>query len=65
MLCVWPAIVSDPPRGGPVFTGTSYLTTPFPVPLAPSTILIHASLLTAVHVQVLGVDTKTRLLTVP
>ena len=59
MVAVRPATVSVPLRAAPVFLATLYVTLPLPVPLAPSVIVIHASLLTAVHVQVLGVVTAT------
>jgi hypothetical protein len=51
--CPWltvkvrPAIVSVPERDGPVVDATVKLTVPFPVPLAPDAIVIHASLLAA------------------
>jgi len=37
----------------------SNCTVPLPVPLAPEVMVIHASLLAAVHVQPLAVDTLT------
>jgi hypothetical protein len=42
-----------------LFPATLYVTTPLPVPLAPLVIVIHASLLVAVHAQVLAVVTVT------
>jgi hypothetical protein len=52
-VAVRPAIVSVPRRAAPLLYATVYVTTPLPVPLAPVSILIHASLLVAVHAQVL------------
>lgn len=49
---VLPPIVSVPLRDVVlVFCVTLYVTLPFPVPLAPTPIVIHASLLVAVHPQ--------------
>jgi len=49
---VWPAIVIVPVRAAVlVFCVTLYVTLPFPVPLAPAPIVIHASLLVAVQLQ--------------
>jgi hypothetical protein len=60
MVAVRPAIVSVPRRPAPVsFLRTENLTTPFPVPLAPVSIVIHASLLVAVHAQMPAVVTAT------
>src|SRR5439155_7422077 len=51
-VTVCPAIVSVPVRDAePVFAAIELLTVPFPVPLAPAVIVIHAALLVAVHVQ--------------
>jgi len=58
-VAVRPAIVSVPLRAGPLFPATLYVTPPFPVPLALLVIVIHASLLVAVHAQVLAVVTVT------
>jgi hypothetical protein len=49
---VLPAIVSVPVREPvPVFVATLKATGPFPVPLAPALMVIHATLLEAVHTQ--------------
>jgi hypothetical protein len=48
---VCPAIISVPVRSGPVFAWTANCTVPFPVPEVPEEIVIHATLLEAVHVQ--------------
>ena len=58
-LTLRPATVNDPFRLLPSFLLTLNLTVPSSVPLAPDVILIHESLLLAVHVQVLLVDTLT------
>jgi hypothetical protein len=42
-----------------LFAATVNLTGPLPVPLAPAVIVIHESLLFAVHAQVLPVETLT------
>src|SRR5436190_768054 len=47
-------MVSVPVRAlVPVFAATEILTVPFPLPLAPAVIVIHAALLVAVQVQLL------------
>jgi hypothetical protein len=51
--------VSDPLRSLPVFLVKLNVTVPSPVPLAPDVTVIQASLLLAVHAQVLPVDTLT------
>jgi hypothetical protein len=56
---VWLATVIVPVRAAPVFAATLNSTVPFPLPLAPDVTVIHDALLTAVHVQVLAVETAT------
>jgi len=57
---VWPAIVIVPLRDVvPGFAVTSYETVPFPLPLAPAVTVIHATLLTAVHVHPVPTETLT------
>jgi hypothetical protein len=58
---VWPAMVSVPLRAAPVFAATVNATDPPPLPLAPDVMVIHDSLLVAVHVQPLAVETATGL----
>ena len=61
---VAPAIVSVPVRlDATVFAATVNPTVPFPEPVAPLVIVIHATLLTAVHEH--PVATVTALLPVP
>jgi hypothetical protein len=48
---VRPATATVPERGAPVFGCTAYETEPFPLPVAPDAIEIHAWLLAAVHVH--------------
>ena len=49
---VWLAIVIDPERiVFPVLAATLYATVPGPVPLGTEVIVIHGTLLTAVHAQ--------------
>jgi hypothetical protein len=50
---VRPAIVIVPLRAAPVFAATLNDTLPLPLPLAPLVIVIHVTLATAVHAQVL------------
>jgi len=45
------AIVAVPVRALPVFAAMLRPTDPFPVPVAPDVMAIHASLLVAVHAQ--------------
>ena len=52
-------MVIDPFRSRPVLAATLNLTVPSPVPLAPDVIVIHGSLLTAVHEQLAVVLTAT------
>jgi len=54
-----PAIVSVPVRGGPRLNSKRYTTVPFPVPEEPEAMVIHETLLAAVHRHVLVVDTVT------
>ena len=49
---VLPAIVIVPIRASPVFAATVKLTDPGPGPVAPTGIVIHDALLTAVHAHV-------------
>jgi hypothetical protein len=52
-VCVWPAATMAPVRRlAPGFACTAKFTVPFPVPLAPASITIHGTSLTAVHAQV-------------
>ena len=53
------AIVSVPERAGPVLAATEKVTVPFPVPLEPDPIVIHAALLVAVHAQPAAAVTDT------
>lgn len=47
---VWPAMVRVPLRGAPVaFASTVNCTVPDPAPFEPAVIVIHGTLLTAVH----------------
>jgi hypothetical protein len=50
---------SVPVREPPVFAATRYRTVPSPVPDAPEVIVIHDTLLVAVHVHPLVVSTFT------
>ena len=52
-------MVGVPVRAAPTFPATVNVTTPDPLPLAPPAMLIHESLLTAVHEQYDGVVTAT------
>jgi hypothetical protein len=52
-------MVSEPFRFGPVFGATLNVTVPSSVPLAPAVTVIHATLLAAVHAQLLVVLTST------
>jgi len=54
---VRPATVSVPFRSFPGLVATRIVTLPLPVPLAPAVIVIHESLLLAVHAHPLDVDT--------
>jgi hypothetical protein len=57
---VIPAIVMVPVRTlVPGFAATLKITVPCPVPLAPPVTVIHASLLVAVHEQLVPVTTDT------
>jgi hypothetical protein len=57
---VAPPIVNVPLRAVvAAFAATVYETDPFPVPLAPALIVIHASLLVAVHAQPVATVTLT------
>ena len=57
---VLPPAVSVPVRGVvAVFGATLYVTEPLPLPVAPALIVIHASLLVAVHAQPVDVATAT------
>ena len=56
---VCPAMVKVPVRGAPEFDATMKFTVPPLVPDAPPEIVIHGTLLTAVHVQPLAVITFT------
>ncbi len=58
-MTVWPAIVIVPVRGlAPVFAATLKVTVPMPAPLAPPVIVIHGTLLTAIHEQLVPVPTE-------
>ena len=56
---VCPATVIVPVRCGPVVAATENCTTPEPEPLAPAVMVIHESLLVAVHAQPVTVVTFT------
>ena len=57
---VLPTIVSVPVREVVVvFAATSYVTEPLPVPVAPALIVIHATLLVALHAQPVAAVTVT------
>ncbi len=56
---VCPATVIVPVRCGPVFAATENCVTPAPLPLAPAVMVIHESLLVAVHAQPVVVVTLT------
>jgi hypothetical protein len=58
-LNVCPPIDSVPSRVPPGFAATLNATEPFPVPLAPDVMVIHETLLLAVHAQPLAVVTLT------
>jgi hypothetical protein len=60
-VTVFPATVSVPVRAGPVFAATMKFTPPMPEPLAPLVIVIHVTLLTAVHGQLVPLDTESAL----
>ena len=49
--------VTVPVRASPLLAATLNATEPFPLPLAPDVIVIHAALPCAVHSQSLSVDT--------
>lgn len=55
---VCPAIVIDPLRAFVGLEATTKVTDPFPVPAAPDVIVIHESVVAAVHVQVLPAETE-------
>ena len=56
---VRPAIVIVPVRRGPGLTRKRYTTVPFPVPDEADAMVIHGTLLTAVHWHELVVETVT------
>jgi hypothetical protein len=58
-VAVFPATVNVPFRGLSGFCAMLNVTVPLPVPLAPDVIVIHDTLLTAVHVHGLVVETVT------
>jgi hypothetical protein len=59
IVTVRPAMASVPVRDGPVVAATVKLTEPFPLPLAPDAIVIHASRLEAVHAHPVPAVTAT------
>ena len=60
-VTVFPATVSVPVRAAPVFAATRKLTPPIPEPLPPLVIVIQLTLLTAVHGQLVPLDTESPL----
>jgi hypothetical protein len=52
-------MVSVPVRAGPVLAATVKSTVPLPLPLAPAAIVIHVSVVVAVHAQPLAEVTAT------
>jgi hypothetical protein len=57
---IWPAIVNVPERSAVVvFAATLNVTVPLSVPDAPLVIVIHATLLTAVHEHPVAIPTET------
>ena len=60
-VTVFPATVNVPVRSGPVFAATTKFTPPMPDPLAPLVIVIQLTLLTAVHAQLVPLDTESPL----
>lgn len=60
----WPAIVSDPTRGGPVVGATEIVTEPLPRPFAPDVISTHGESDVAVQVQS-ALEARTSMRSVP
>jgi hypothetical protein len=60
-VTVFPATVKVPVRAAPVFAATTKLTPPMPEPLAPLVIVTQATLLTAVHEQLVPLETESAL----
>jgi hypothetical protein len=59
MVNIWSAIVSVAVLALAVLAATSKLTDPFPLPLEPETMVIHATGLVATQVQPVGAVTET------
>ena len=65
-VCVRPPTLMVPTRGLPVgLAATEYVTVPIPDPVAPPVTVIHATLLTAVHEQLVPVTTENAPAVVP